>query len=68
MRESLPEIPIPLKPEDGIVKLPLQPCFNFAYDIGPYENEVDYASNPKVPLKRTDAAWAKRLLESSTEH
>jgi hypothetical protein len=64
VREPLPEIPVPLKPEDGVIKLPLQPCFDFAYDIGPYDNEVDYAKNPKVPLKRTDAAWAKRLLGS----
>jgi hypothetical protein len=65
IRDPLPEIPIPLKPEDGFVKLPLQACFNFAYDIGPYDNEVDYARGPKVPLKRTDASWAKKLLASA---
>jgi hypothetical protein len=68
VRDRLPELPIPLKPEDGIVTLPLQPCFDFAYDIGPYDNEVDYGKSPRVPLTKADAAWAKRLLASTNNH
>jgi hypothetical protein len=63
VRDPLPEIPIPLKPEDGYVILPLQCCFDVAYDIGPYAKEVDYAKAPKVPLKKAEVSWAKKLLE-----
>jgi hypothetical protein len=65
MRERLPEIPIPLKPEDGFAMLPLQPCFDFAYDIGPYDKEVDYTKRPKSPLRKADVAWARKLVASS---
>ncbi|MCI0683713.1 MAG: DUF4058 family protein [Gemmataceae bacterium] len=62
VRERLPDLPIPLNPEDGFVNLPLQTCFDWAYDLGPYDKEVDYRRPPKIRLKEADAAWAKKLL------
>ncbi len=62
VRDPLPDVPIPLKPEDGIVILPLQTCFVAAYDQGPYQNEVDYLQPPRIPLTGADALWAKELL------
>ncbi len=63
LRERLPEIAVPLKPEDGCAALALQPCFDWAYDSGPYDNEIDYAQPPASPLDEAAAAWAEALLE-----
>jgi hypothetical protein len=63
VRDTLPEIAIPLKPEDGYVALPLQSCLDWAYDLGPYDNEVDYTKPPRVRLHGDDAARAARLLK-----
>ncbi|MFO0968802.1 MAG: DUF4058 family protein [Gemmataceae bacterium] len=61
VRETLPSIPIPLKAEDQWVELPLQPCFSWSYDQGPYEREVDYSQPPVPPLRSADAEWARHL-------
>lgn len=62
LHDALPEIPIPLDPNDGVVMLPLQQCFDWAYDLGPFDKEVNYEQPPKIPLQEPDAAWAKKLL------
>ncbi len=62
VRERLPELSIPLNPEDGVIALPLQPCLDVAYDQGPYGNEVDYSKPPKTPLSIADSSWASKLL------
>ena len=58
VRDSLPDISIPLKPEDGFVTLPLQACFNLAYDQGPYDQAVNYRLPPRVALREPDSTWA----------
>jgi hypothetical protein len=63
VREPLPEIAVPLKPEDGVVLLPLQSCFESAYALGPYESEVDYTQPPRIPLRGEDAAWAAQVVK-----
>ena len=63
VRDPLPRIPIPLKPEDGVVMLPLQPCLEAAYEQGPYRKEVDYSQPPRIPLKGKDATWAKQKVQ-----
>jgi Protein of unknown function (DUF4058) len=65
VREPLPDIAVPLKPEDGIVMLPLQGCFATAYDEGPYSRVIDYTRPPKIPLQGGDAAWAEALLKTA---
>lgn len=62
VRDRLPDLPVPLKPEDGVVTLPLQACFDLAYEQGPYQREVDYSQPPRIPLNEPDADWAKTLL------
>jgi len=62
VRDALPEIPVPLKTEDGFVMLPLQSCFTTAYDQGPYDNAVDYTKPPRIPLNDAEAVWASKLL------
>jgi len=63
VRDPLPDIPIPLNPEDGAVTLPLPVCFNAAYDIGPYDTAVDYAKPPRIALHGEDVAWAKAIAK-----
>ncbi len=62
LRDQLPEIPVPLRPEDGCALLALQPCFDWAYESGPYDNEIDYASPPAIPLEKSTASWAEAIL------
>jgi hypothetical protein len=64
VREALPDIPIPLNPEDGAVTLPLQACFNGAYDLGPHDAAVDYAKPPRIALHGEDGAWAKAIAKN----
>lgn len=63
VRDPLPNIPIPLNPEDGAVTLPLQACFGAAYEIGPYDAAVNYARPPRIALHGEDAAWAKAIAK-----
>jgi len=65
VRDPLPDLVIPLKPEDGYVSLPLKTCFDFAYDQGPYEKEIDYRRPPRIKLKGADANWAVQLLKNT---
>lgn len=64
VRDRLPEIAIPLMPEDGCALLPLQLCLDWAYDIGPYDNEIDYTQPPRIPLKGDDVAWAEQIVRA----
>jgi hypothetical protein len=64
VRDRLPDIPVPLKPEHGFVTLPLQKCFDAAYDQGPYDSEVDYTKPPRIRLRGADAAWVAKLLKN----
>jgi len=61
VREQLPIIPVPLKPEHGNVILDLQPCFARAFDDAGYETRIDYFHPPAVGLRTADAAWAAGL-------
>jgi hypothetical protein len=65
VHDRLPDVAVPLKPEDGFIMLPLQECFDTAYDQGPYRRVVDYAQPPRIPLKGDDAVWADALLKSA---
>lgn len=66
LREPLPELPIPLDPEDDMIWLPLQKCFVAAYDIGPYAKEINYRKSARPPLEPGDAAWFERRLAKSS--
>lgn len=61
--ERLPEIAIPLLPDDPDVVIDLQAVFDHCYDTGPYRVLVDYAEDAPVPPLRPDQAeWAAGLL------
>jgi hypothetical protein len=63
MKDSLPEIAIPLLPGDQPVAMDLQVVFDRCYDTGPYRRRVRYQENAPVPaLKPDQAEWATGLL------
>ncbi len=66
VRDPLPTIPVPLRPEDPAVMLALQPVFTEAYDGGRYSEEINYDEPPVPPLGEPDATWARDLLSRRT--
>lgn len=63
LREPLPTIRIPLKPDDEDARLNLQEVFTRCYDLGPYPERINYAADPPPPeLDPEDAKWADELL------
>lgn len=62
VRDPLPPIPFPLKPQDNDVLLPLQSCLDRAYDEAGYARELNYAEPPVPPLREPDATWARERL------
>lgn len=62
LRESLPEVRVPLAGEDPDVILDLQAAFTHCYDAGAYARTLDYRAEPDPPLDPADAAWADALL------
>lgn len=65
LRERLPAIRIPLRPDDPDVPLDLQPLVDLAYRKGRYATSIDYRINPDPPLDPDDATWAEGLLSAT---
>jgi Protein of unknown function (DUF4058) len=61
LRERLPVISIPLRPEDHEVPLPFQVVLDQCYHNGGYD-DIDYRAEPDPPLPAEDASWADALL------
>lgn len=62
LQESLPIIPIPLRPPDADVPLDLQLAFTNVYDLCGYDLSVDYANPPRVALSPELVTWAEDQL------
>jgi hypothetical protein len=60
MRDRLPVIPIPLRSEDGDVRIDLQEALNSAYDAAAYERYI-YEEGPEPALSSIDAEWAAQF-------
>lgn len=64
LRQPLPEIAIPLKPDDGAIALSLQPIFDGVYDRSRYRNRIDYSRLPPGPtLTKHDQSWLVEYLQ-----
>ncbi len=61
LRERLPVIPVPLRAEDGDVRIDLQAALNSAFEAAAYERYI-YEEMPEPPLGPEDAAWAEQFL------
>lgn len=64
LRDPLPAIPIPLRPEDSEPEIALQSVLAGFYDRGRYDLALNYRDEPVPPLSTADAAWAAGLLRS----
>lgn len=62
VRDRLPDVPIPLKPIDPDVMLPLRAILDTAYERAGYDLDIDYCREPVPPLQGTDVKWANKLL------
>lgn len=58
LREPLPIIPVPLKPEDPDAVLDLQQLLHETFDAAGYADYI-YQGKPRPPLHPEDEAWAK---------
>jgi hypothetical protein len=61
LADGLPEIPVPLRPEDGDARVDLQKILHRVYDMYGYADFI-YSGTPSPPLPPDDARWAKQLL------
>jgi hypothetical protein len=63
LRDRLPYLFLPLRQEDGDVRLDLQTKFDQAYDGGPYlRGAVRYHRPPAIPLPPEHEAWATQRI------
>jgi len=65
LQDKLPDLPLPLRRDDPVVKLDLQPLLNSAYDNGRYERRIDYKVDVIPPLEGEDAKWADQMLRAA---
>ncbi|NCP33779.1 MAG: DUF4058 family protein [Armatimonadetes bacterium] len=52
VRDPLPRLPVPLRPDDADVILDLASAFKRTYDAGAYDLIIDYTTDPEPPLSR----------------
>lgn len=63
VQETIPRIPIPLRPGIPWGILDLRPCLDAVYDGGAFDRKVNYTATPTPPLRPVDADWASELLK-----
>lgn len=63
LRQRLPVLPVPLRPQESPVNLDLQALVDQAYTTGRYDR-LDYGAALDTPLSAEDAAWAEALLKA----
>lgn len=63
LRDPLPSIPIPLRPPDADVVIPLGELFAVAYERGRYARALRYDQPPPTQLPQEDSEWARRRLD-----
>ena len=62
VRDPLPELPIPLRPQEQEAAADLQEAVRLTYERGRYDLRIDNRSAPVPPLAPDAAAWADALL------
>jgi len=61
LRDRLPLVPVPLRPEEDDARVDLQDLLNTVYDRARYQFSI-YDDQPEPSLSPDDAAWAAQLL------
>jgi hypothetical protein len=62
VRDSLPNIPVPIRVEEPPLMLSLKACFDRAYAHLTAKTRLDYSGSSVPPLSAPDTEWARRLL------
>lgn len=65
LRQAIPAIPIPLRPNEKEPVLPLNDLLHTIYDQGAYDLVIDYSQPPSPPLSAEDAAWARTTIDQA---
>ena len=52
--------------QDKEIPLDLGKALHTAYERARYDLRIDYRSPPVPPLKKTEAEWAKNLINNQT--
>lgn len=65
VRQAVPDIPIPLQPDEPEPILPLNRLLHDLYDAGSYDLMIDYSNPPVPPLSQQDVKWAADILAKS---
>ena len=65
LRETLPVIPIPLRPHDSDAQLNIQEIVELVYDRGRYW-KLNYQLDPEPPFAPDEAVWVHSLLRASS--
>jgi len=63
--QPLPEIPVPLLPDDADAKLDLQRALTIVYDECELRYMIDYCKSPEVPLSPEQEAWVDERLRAA---
>lgn len=63
VRNAIPAIPIPLKPEDAEPEIDLGAVLHAMYERARYDLRLDYRKPPVPPLNEGDTAWARDIVE-----
>jgi Protein of unknown function (DUF4058) len=60
--DTIPQFPLPLRPDDAEPIVDLQALLNGVYDRAAYDFRIDYTTEPVPPLAEPDAVWADAWL------
>jgi uncharacterized protein DUF4058 len=63
-QQRLPAIPVPLADPDPDLSLDLQPLIDGIYELGRYDERIDYARPLNPALSAADAAWVRKQLQN----
>lgn len=61
--QQIPTIPLPLKPEDQELMIPLQKLLNDLYERGSYDLAINYKKKPLPELSEENQIWLDDLLK-----
>jgi hypothetical protein len=65
LADSLPTLPVPLRPQDAPARLDLQALLERIYAKGRYGERLDYSQPCDPPLESKEAAWTQELLHAA---
>ena len=62
VRDPMPVIPVPVKPQYDSIPLALRPALDRTYEGARYGDRIDYTQPPTPALRTVDGEWAAGLL------